>query len=82
MNKDRYILISKYFDTKYNMDRFSVGGGVFLWFDMEDMRFFLIEILKFGVICFLFFFVVMMVFFKLYGECMMYDKKNLSFFMI
>lgn len=82
VNKDRHTLISKHLDTKHNMDRLSVGGGVSLWPDMEDMRLSLIEILKLGAICFLLFFVVMMVFSKLHGECMMYDNKILSFFMI
>lgn len=82
VNKDRHTLISKHLDTKHNMDRLSVGGGVSLWPDMEDMRLSLIEILKLGAICFLLFFVVMMVFSKLHGECMMYENNIFSFFMI
>lgn len=82
VNKDRHTLISKHLDTKHNMDRLSVGGGVSLWPDMEDMRLSLIEILKLGAICFLLFFVVMMVFSKLHGEYMMCDNKIFSFFMI
>lgn len=68
VNKDRHTLISKHLDTKHNMDRLSVGGGVSLWPDMEDMRLSLIEILKLGAICFLLFFVVIMVFSKLHGD--------------
>lgn len=75
VHKDRHTLISKHLDTKHNMDRLSVGGGVSLWPDMEDMRLSLIEILKLGALCFLLFVVVMMIFSKLHGECLMYKNQ-------
>lgn len=81
VHKDRHTLISKHLDTKHNMDRLSVGGGVSLWPDMEDMRLSLIEILKLGALCFLLFVVVMMIFSKLHGECYMVSlTKIYSFF--
>ena len=68
VNKDRHTLISKHLDTRHNMDRLSVGGGVSQWPDMEDMRLSLTEILKLGAVCAMLFVLVILIFNKLHGE--------------
>nr|XP_022333283.1 uncharacterized protein LOC111130474 [Crassostrea virginica] len=68
VNKDRHTLISKHLDTRHNMDRLSVGGGVSLWPDMEDMRLSLTEILKLGAVCAMLFVLVILIFNKLHGD--------------
>ncbi|XP_061174490.1 uncharacterized protein LOC133183564 [Saccostrea echinata] len=68
VNKDKHALINKHLDTKHNMDRLSVGGGVSLWPDMEDMRLSLPEILKLGALCFSLFSLVIILFTKLHGD--------------
>jgi hypothetical protein len=68
VDKDKHTLIGKHHDTRHNMDRLSVGGGVSLWPEMEDMRLSPVEILKLGAVCFLMFVLIITLFNKLHGE--------------
>ncbi|KAK3098415.1 hypothetical protein FSP39_019264 [Pinctada imbricata] len=55
VNHDKEMLISKHQQARQNADSLSVGGGVSLWPNMDDMRLSCRETLQLAAICFVLF---------------------------